>query len=95
LFFLARANGKQSAIPQGAIMIVLIVITVGFQLTLNSGYKPLVQYLPLSVAHKMADNASSNDDGRKNSTAVGETPREKDQSSASPAPFLSFSSFPY
>lgn len=65
-------------------MIVLIVITIGFQLTLNSGYKPLVQYLPLSVANKMADNASG-EDGQKNhpTTFSSETPREKDQSSAS------------
>ncbi|BGP07894.1 phosphate metabolism protein 7 [Rhodotorula toruloides] len=55
LFFLAQdAKGKQSAIPEGAIMVVLIVITVLYHIVLNSGYQPLVKFLPLSVAPKIA-----------------------------------------
>ena len=59
LFFLARANGKQSAIPEGALMVVLIVITALFQIVLRSGYAPLIKYLPLSVADKMTDRQSN------------------------------------
>ncbi|GAA5981751.1 hypothetical protein JCM10908_004590 [Rhodotorula pacifica] len=58
LFFLARNNGKQSAIPEGALMVVLIVITALFHIVLRSGYAPLVRYLPLSVADKMSDRQS-------------------------------------
>ncbi|BGP48047.1 phosphate metabolism protein 7 [Rhodotorula kratochvilovae] len=56
LFFLAQdENKKQSAIPEGAIMVVLIVITALYHIILTSGYHPLVDYLPLSVAPKMAE----------------------------------------
>ncbi|KAI5480450.1 AMP deaminase [Pseudohyphozyma bogoriensis] len=56
LFFLAQDNnGKNSAIPEGAIMVVLIVLTIFFQLTMYSGYKPLIAYLPLSVAAKIEE----------------------------------------
>jgi hypothetical protein len=34
-------------------MIVLIVFTIFFHLTMNSGYQPLIAYLPLSVAPKI------------------------------------------
>lgn len=34
-------------------MVVLIVITIFWQLTLESGYKPLIQYLPLTLAERM------------------------------------------
>lgn len=36
-------------------MIILIVITIFFQMTINSGYNPLIAYLPLSLAEKMAE----------------------------------------
>ncbi|KAM0752233.1 DUF221-domain-containing protein [Meredithblackwellia eburnea MCA 4105] len=54
LFFLAQdENKKNIAIPQGAFMVVLIVLTILFQLTMFSGYEPLFSYLPLSVADRI------------------------------------------
>lgn len=56
LFFLAKdANGKSCAIAQGAFMVILILITILFQNTLLSGYKPLIEYLPLSLAGRMSE----------------------------------------
>ncbi|WVR05022.1 hypothetical protein IAU60_002034 [Kwoniella sp. DSM 27419] len=53
LFFLARNEaGNASAIPQGALMIVLIVLTAAFHFVLLESYGPLVHALPLSLAHK-------------------------------------------
>lgn len=49
LFFLG------SAPVQGVFMVILIVCTAFFHTTLNSGYHPLVQYLPLSLAARMAE----------------------------------------
>ncbi|KAF9477955.1 DUF221-domain-containing protein [Pholiota conissans] len=50
LFFLAQnENGKPSAIPEGALMVVLIVITAGFQMIINNSYGPLLSALPLSL----------------------------------------------
>ncbi|KAI0347544.1 DUF221-domain-containing protein, partial [Trametopsis cervina] len=55
LFFLAQdGNKKASAIPEGVLMIVLIVITIGFHLTLNNSYGPLINALPLSLSDRMA-----------------------------------------
>ena len=52
LFFLSRdENLKAAAIPQGAIMIVVIVITAGIHYVLMSSYSPLRRSLPLSLAH--------------------------------------------
>ncbi|KAG8894679.1 hypothetical protein FRB99_001053, partial [Tulasnella sp. 403] len=53
LFFLSRNERDQaSAIPQGALMIVLIVLTVGFHIIINQSYGPLLHSLPLTLAHK-------------------------------------------
>ncbi|KAG9079250.1 hypothetical protein FRC06_007862, partial [Ceratobasidium sp. 370] len=53
LFFLARdQNNKPSAIPQGALMIVLIALTLGFNLLIRFSYAPLIHPLPLTLAHK-------------------------------------------
>lgn len=41
--------------PVGALTVVLIVFVVFVQLTLNSGYGPLIDYLPLSVAQRIQD----------------------------------------
>ncbi|KAG6840700.1 hypothetical protein C0991_005003 [Blastosporella zonata] len=50
LFFLARnENHKASAVPQGALMVVLIVFTVGFNIIINNSYGPLLNSLPLSI----------------------------------------------
>ena len=65
LFFLARnADDKVSAIPQGALMVVLILLTVsddapidadlrqaGAHYTIVVSYAPLIHSLPLSLAH--------------------------------------------
>ncbi|KAL5521544.1 PHM7_2 [Sanghuangporus sanghuang] len=60
LFFLARdASGDPSAIPQGALMIVLIVLTVLFHLMINNSYGPLLYYLPLSLADKAHANGGA------------------------------------
>ncbi|KAG9118704.1 hypothetical protein FRC07_006657, partial [Ceratobasidium sp. 392] len=53
LFFLARdQNNKASALPQGALMVVLIAITLGFNLLIRGSYAPLIHPLPLTLAHK-------------------------------------------
>ncbi|EUC55080.1 RSN1-overexpression rescues sro7/sop1 in NaCl-like protein, putative [Rhizoctonia solani AG-3 Rhs1AP] len=53
LFFLSRDDqGRASAIPQGALMIVLIVITAGYQFIINDSYNGLLHALPLTLAHK-------------------------------------------
>nr|XP_019042928.1 hypothetical protein I302_08637 [Kwoniella bestiolae CBS 10118]OCF21858.1 hypothetical protein I302_08637 [Kwoniella bestiolae CBS 10118] len=52
LFFLARdLEGKAKAIPQGALMVVLIACTIAFHFTLINSYGPLLHSLPLSLAH--------------------------------------------
>jgi hypothetical protein len=54
LFFLAQNdNHRPGAIPEGALMVVLIVFTAFFHLIINSSYGPLEQALPLSLADKM------------------------------------------
>ncbi|KAJ7126145.1 DUF221-domain-containing protein [Mycena epipterygia] len=53
LFFLARdSNKKASTVPQAALMLVLIVFTILFQLLINNSYGPLKHALPLSLADK-------------------------------------------
>ncbi|QRW10341.1 tranport-associated late exocytosis protein [Ceratobasidium sp. AG-Ba] len=53
LFFLARnENNNASAIPQGALMVVLIFITLGYNLIIRGSYAPLIHPLPLTLAHK-------------------------------------------
>jgi hypothetical protein len=50
LFFLAQdANKKPSAIPEGALMVVLIIITIGFNMIIKNSYGPLITALPLSL----------------------------------------------
>lgn len=46
LFFLG------GAVPQGALTIVLIVCTAGFNIVINNSYGPLLHALPLSLAEK-------------------------------------------
>ncbi|KAF8750313.1 hypothetical protein RHS01_09454 [Rhizoctonia solani] len=53
LFFLSRdAQLRPSAVPQGALMVVLIVITAGYQFVINDSYNALIHPLPLTLAHK-------------------------------------------
>ncbi|KAJ1033108.1 hypothetical protein NDA16_000386 [Ustilago loliicola] len=54
IFFLAQSedaagNKTQSAIPEGAFMVVLIVIVIGFHYFLNDSFKELETALPLSL----------------------------------------------
>ncbi|KAI8969798.1 DUF221-domain-containing protein [Trametes punicea] len=51
LFFLAQnENGHPSAVPEGALMIVLIAFTAFFHLIINNSYGPLTHFLPLTLA---------------------------------------------
>ncbi|EJD51160.1 DUF221-domain-containing protein [Auricularia subglabra TFB-10046 SS5] len=53
LFFLARNEKNQaSAIPQGALMIILIGLTAIFHMILNSSYGPMLHSLPLTLANQ-------------------------------------------
>ncbi|KAI6106921.1 hypothetical protein EDD16DRAFT_1899046 [Pisolithus croceorrhizus] len=55
LFFLAQnASGKQAAVPEGALMVVLILLTAGYHIIINESYGPLISALPLSIADKTA-----------------------------------------
>lgn len=67
----------------GALTVVLIVLTIFFQLTVQSGYLPLVDYLPLSVAQRIQELAYDNIPDREH-TRVGEDKNEKVQSSYPP-----------
>ncbi|KAF8221509.1 DUF221-domain-containing protein [Tricholoma matsutake] len=59
LFFLAQnQNKKPGAVPEGALMVVLIVITVFFNIILNHSYGPLLHALPLSLADKTYTSTS-------------------------------------
>ncbi|KAJ7728429.1 hypothetical protein DFH07DRAFT_851183 [Mycena maculata] len=59
LFFLARdENNDASSIPQGALMIVMIVFTIMFQLLIDNSYGPLRHALPLSLADKTFNAAA-------------------------------------
>ncbi|KAF2150799.1 DUF221-domain-containing protein [Myriangium duriaei CBS 260.36] len=50
LFFIARdANGKVSSVPQGIIMVIALASTIIYQLLLNSAFKPLLRYLPITL----------------------------------------------
>jgi len=50
LFFLATdSNGRHSSVAEGALMVVLVVITAGFHAILDNSYGPLLKALPLSL----------------------------------------------
>jgi len=49
LFFIAQgADGKQACVPQGAIMIAALVLTIVFHWCLRSAFSPLFRYLPIT-----------------------------------------------
>ncbi|KAJ2934197.1 hypothetical protein H1R20_g2935, partial [Candolleomyces eurysporus] len=59
LFFLARnADEKATSVPQGALMVVLIVVTAGFHAILNNSYRPLIVALPLSLKDRLGRGVS-------------------------------------
>ena len=50
LFFLAQNDsGYQASVPEGILMCVLILITIGVQLTMSSSFDPLTYYLPIDA----------------------------------------------
>lgn len=50
LFFLVRdSNGHVACEGQAVIMIVMTVLTVGFQMLLNEAFGPLIRYLPITL----------------------------------------------
>jgi hypothetical protein len=54
LFFLAQTSTKTPiAIPEGALMIVLIIFTAFFHIIINNMYDPLKHALPLTMVEKM------------------------------------------
>jgi len=53
LFFLSQNDrGHPSSIPEGALMVVLIVLTAGFHLVLIDSYGPLLKSIPLSLVDR-------------------------------------------
>lgn len=53
LFFLVRDdNHHAKAVPQGALMVVLIILTAFYNLILTNSYGPLLSALPLSLKDK-------------------------------------------
>jgi len=53
LFFLAQnSNKKPAAVPEGALMVVLIAFTAMFHAMINQSYGPLRHFLPLSIADR-------------------------------------------
>ncbi len=76
IFFLAQSvdaagNKTQSAIPEGAFMVVLIVVVVAFHYFLNDSFRELETALPLSLSVGESQAAAGN--GRtSNETALNE-----------------------
>ena len=67
LFFLARdQTGAASAVPEGALMIVLIAFTAFFHVIINNSYGPLIKFLPLTLA----DMTYAKDDGNVKAAAL-------------------------
>ncbi|KAH7332874.1 DUF221-domain-containing protein [Rhizoctonia solani] len=67
LFFLSRDSQlRASAVPQGALMVVLIIFTAGYHFVINDSYNALLHPLPLTLAHKShgmpREHHSSQDD---------------------------------
>ena len=61
LFFLQQDSKKHpSCIPEGILMIVLIVITAGFHMILNDSYGPLLKSLPLSLVDRASQDEVNN-----------------------------------
>ena len=50
LFLLSQnESGNQTSVPEGILMCVLILITIGVQLTMSSSFDPLTYYLPIDT----------------------------------------------
>lgn len=79
LFFLQQdSHGKPSCIGEGALMIVLIVITAGFHMIMNDSYGPLLHALPLSLVDRESqDDVNRSTDDLRNSIDESAPLREK------------------
>lgn len=79
LFFLQQdSNKKPSCIPEGALMVVLIVITAGFHMILNDSYGPLLHSLPLSLVDRASQDEVNDGSPRESfEDAEGAPLREK------------------
>jgi len=86
LFFLFRdENGDAGATPEGILMVVLILFTVGYHILINNSYGPLIRALPLTIADRTDESGDSTaaNNGQRGDTidsAIGESssdPRSK------------------
>ena len=86
LFFLvqeADANGHAYGTPckvQAIIMIVILILTIGFQWLLNRTFDPLFQYLPITLEDDavIRDEAFARSQGKKWGLTDGENERESE-----------------
>jgi len=86
LFFLAvDSNGHHSSVAEGALMVVLIVITVGFHIILDNSYGPLLKALPLSLQDRTYTPPVIEASGksRADSTAIEESSPDPNRPSVS------------
>ncbi|KAL1732165.1 hypothetical protein EV714DRAFT_282790 [Schizophyllum commune] len=90
LFFLVRDdNHHAKAVPQGALMVVLIILTAFYNLILTNSYGPLLSALPLSLKDKTFGYEEDEDEeaegaanGKRKSTFYQAAETEKGVSSA-------------
>lgn len=85
LFFLVEdENGRIACKGQAIIMIVVAVLTVGFQILLNDAFGPLIRYLPITLE----DDACRRDEEfrRAQHTRLGLTIDEDDDEEDTPSP---------
>lgn len=78
LMFLARGPPparKAAALPQGAMMVVLVAITVACNYVLNVAYDPLKTSLPLSLAHRSYGMSSSKEGDNESVDTDDDDPR--------------------
>jgi len=86
LFFLAvDGNGRHSSVAEGALTVVLIVITVGFHIILDNSYGPLLKALPLSLQDRTYTPPVIEASGksRANSTGIDESTTDPNRPSVS------------
>jgi hypothetical protein len=49
IFFTTIVDGNVVSLPQGIIMIIVLIATVAYQVLMNSAFQPLFQYLPITL----------------------------------------------
>jgi hypothetical protein len=84
LFLLTQnEKKKQSALPEGILMVVLIIFTIFFQIMISDSYGPLINSLPLSLTDRiqtapLLDTRESHDtDGSEKRAAVAVDPESQ------------------